>query len=68
MSRNREPDPYAELIPPQETPEQTKARLYQWHSNAGTMGVFYSMYPDDCPSGYHQRSNGYRLRGEVWER
>jgi hypothetical protein len=56
--------PYADLIPSQETPEDIRARLYRWHANAGTIGVFYSMYPDECPPGYFERLNGFERERE----
>jgi len=43
------PEHNSHLIPPEEKEEMEKAQLYDHHKRAGSLGLFYDMYPRDRP-------------------
>jgi hypothetical protein len=44
------PNPDFNRPSPAEQPAVAKARLFQWHYARGTMGIYYDLYPEDCPA------------------
>jgi hypothetical protein len=49
MTTNDDDVPDSKKPPLHEHPDDTRRRLYEWHKRAGTLGVYYHMYPRDCP-------------------
>jgi hypothetical protein len=43
------PNPDFNRPSPPEHPDARKARLFAWHSARGSMGMYYDLYPEDCP-------------------
>lgn len=47
--------PFAIGIPDNEHPDATRARLYDYHKRAGSLGTFYEMYPRDMVENERER-------------
>ena len=59
----RKDDPEKSINPPHnpidhEKPERERLRLYYYHKNAGTLGVYYEQYPEYRPPGREPQPRG----------
>ncbi len=49
MSDEKDDVPDSKKPPLHEHPDDARVRLYWWHKRAGTLGIYYYMYPEDRP-------------------